>query len=325
MLFFGPFVHDIDPVIGTILGVHLWWYGLSYSLGFLNANFFLGRHRYALGLSMTAIYDLSIMLAAGVLIGGRVVEVVFYELQFYRDNPGLIPALWLGGMASHGLLLGGLAGVWLFCSMHKKPFLQMTDALAIPASFILGAGRIGNFIDGQIVGSMTDVSWAVKFPVAEGFRHPVVIYDGLKNLLIIPVLWYVGRKRLPSGFVTGLFLFLYSFLRIFVDIFREYPTSLFGLGTGQVLNFLTTLAGLSLMTISFWSGNNWKGPLSAATDVEAYGSGEPGRWRPFVFVLILVFSLTIPSDWTQDIPARYGARHSGLKHSVLYPKIYNPY
>src|SRR6185369_10284790 len=72
MLFFGPFVHDIDPVIGTILGVHLWWYGLSYSLGFLNANFFLGRHRYALGLSMTAIYDLSIMLAAGVLIGGRV-------------------------------------------------------------------------------------------------------------------------------------------------------------------------------------------------------------------------------------------------------------
>lgn len=315
----GPYVHDIDPVIGTILGVHLWWYGLSYTLGFLNAHFFLKRSRRTLGLSTVAIYDLTLLIAAGVLIGGRVVEVIFYEWQFYGENPQLIPAFWLGGMASHGLLLGGLAAVWIFCRIYGKRFLEMTDALAIPAAFILGAGRIGNFIDGQILGSETTVAWAVKFPDAEGFRHPVVIYDGLKNLLIIPILWIVGRRSMHAGFVTGLFLFLYSFLRIFVDVFREYPTSLFGLATGQVLNILTSLMGIGLMVML----PRLRGEQArrAEAEVETYSADDAGSWRPLVFAAILVFSLTIPSDWTQDIPGRYGSRHPGLSHSILYPKI----
>jgi phosphatidylglycerol---prolipoprotein diacylglyceryl transferase len=315
----GPYIHSIDPIIGTILGVHLWWYGLSYTLGFLNAHFFLKRRRRLLGLSTAAIYDLSLLIAAGVLLGGRIVEVVFYEWQFYGEHPQLFPAFWLGGMASHGLLLGGLAAVWIFCRIYDKPFLEMTDTLAIPAAFILGAGRIGNFIDGQILGSETAVAWAVKFPDAEGFRHPVVIYDGLKNLLIIPILWYVGRRSTHAGFVTGLFLFLYSFLRIFVDVFREYPTSLFGLGTGQVLNILMSLMGIALMVMPFRTIQGEHAPVAA--DVEAYCDHAVGKWRPLVFIAILAFSLTIPSDWTQDIPTRYGNRHPGLSHSILYPKI----
>jgi phosphatidylglycerol:prolipoprotein diacylglycerol transferase len=199
----GPYVHDIDPVMASVFGVHLWWYGLSYALGFLNAQRFVRARRGELALDLRQVYGLSLLLAGGVLLGGRFVEVVFYEWPFYRAHPWLIPAYWLGGMATHGLLFGGLAGTWLFCRLNRKSFLAITDALAIPAAFILGLGRIGNFIDGQIVGSVTTVGWAVKFPDAEGFRHPVVLYDGLKNLLIIPVLMLAARRALPTGVLTG--------------------------------------------------------------------------------------------------------------------------
>ena len=153
----GPYVHSIDPVIGSVFGIFLWWYGLSYALGFLNAHRFVRGRRGEFGLAMTSVYDLSLLLAGGVLLGGRFVEVVFYEWPFYREHFHLIPAFWLGGMATHGLLFGGLAGIWLFCRLYHRSFLQITDALAIPAAFILAMGRIGNFIDGQIVGSVTAV------------------------------------------------------------------------------------------------------------------------------------------------------------------------
>ena len=100
----GPYVHHIDPVIGTILGVHLWWYGLSYTLGFLNAYLFIKHRRQQLGFSMQSVYSLSLLLSGGVLIGGRFVEVVFYEWPYYSRHLHLIPAYWLGGMATHGAL-----------------------------------------------------------------------------------------------------------------------------------------------------------------------------------------------------------------------------
>ena len=310
----GPYVHNIDPVIGTILGVHLWWYGLSYTLGFFNAFNFIGRRRSSLGLTQTQVYDLTILIAIGVLIGGRVVEVIFYEWEFYSENIALIPAYWLGGMASHGLLVGGLVAVWIFCRITGKPFLMMTDVLAAPASFILGVGRIGNFIDGQILGSVTTVPWSVKFPDADGFRHPVVLYDGIKNLLIIPVLLLVARREPPHGFVTGLFLFLYSFLRIPVDIFREYPTSLLGLATGQALNIALSIVGLAVMIAVYYI------PARKKEAVADDGSNAIS-WRRPLLIAILAFCLVMPSDWTQDVPTRYGARHPGLVHSAIYPRL----
>lgn len=312
----GSFVHNIDPIIGTIFGVHLWWYGLSYTLGFLNAHTFVGRKALGLGLSERQVYDLSILIAAGVLVGGRMVEVVFYEWPFYSENLYLVGAFWLGGMASHGLLLGGLAAVWIFCRAYDKRFLMMTDALSIPATFILGVGRIGNFIDGQILSSVTDVPWAVKFPDAEGFRHPVVLYDGIKNLLIIPILLITGRFRPPRGFLTGLFLFLYSALRIPVDIFREYPTSLLGLATGQALNIALSIGGLIVIFIAYRMSLQDEADFSD----DIHNESSIG-WRKPVFIAILLFCLTIPSDWTQDIPERYGKRHAGLVHSSIYPQI----
>ncbi|MEK6629194.1 MAG: prolipoprotein diacylglyceryl transferase [Acidobacteriota bacterium] len=317
----GPWVHHIDPIIGTVFGVHLWWYGLSYSLGFLNAHLSFMRRRHQLGLSVRSVYHLSLLLAGGVLAGGRAL-VVFYEWTFYRDHLALIPAVWIGGMATHGLILGGLTGVVLFCLLERKPFLTMIDALAIPAALILGVGRLGNFIDGQIVGSVTDVPWAVKFPDAEGFRHPVVLYDGLKNLLIIPVLIWARRRGVPPGGLAARFMFLYAFLRIFIDYFRDYPLSLLGLPAGQTMNLLMSAAAILLLL------RNRLRPVVAPGQrpVPVADRSTTTRlwWHRALLTAVLLFSMVIASDATRDIPSRYGKRHPGLRHSSIYPAIQHP-
>jgi phosphatidylglycerol:prolipoprotein diacylglycerol transferase len=322
MSIIGPYIHHIDPVIGTILGVHLWWYGLSYTLGFLNAYLFIQRRRSQLDLSLGSTYNLSILLAFGVLFGGRAVEVLFYEWPFYREHLYLIPAYWLGGMATHGLLFGGLIGIWVFARLHGRSFLSVTDTLVIPAAVIMGVGRLGNFIDGQIVGSITSVPWAVKFPDAEGFRHPVVLYDAVKNLLIVPLLLWAEKRQLPHGVRTGIFLFLYAFLRIFVDVYREYPTTLAGLATGQFLNIVLSLFGLGLILVPLWKGRG-RAKVGTAPSVNLQENPASGdiRWRRLVFASLLLFSLVMPSDWTQDVPSRYGKRHPFLGYSTMYPKI----
>jgi phosphatidylglycerol:prolipoprotein diacylglycerol transferase len=201
--------------------------------------------------------------------------------------------------------------------MRGKSFLAITDELAIPGAFYMGIGRIGNFIDGQIVGRLADLPWAVEFPDAAGFRHPVVLYDGLKNLLLIPLLLYVRKGPRATGMVTATFIFWYAFLRIFVDLYREYPTTLLGLATGQSFNLFMSSLGVFLF---FWLRHKGKAVEPPALPAAAAPAG--GLWlRRTAFALLLVLPTIIPSDWTQDVPARYGRRHSGMQHSWLYPPI----
>jgi phosphatidylglycerol:prolipoprotein diacylglycerol transferase len=311
------YVHDIDPVIGTLFGVHLWWYGAFYVAGLLVMHVYLRARRAELALSLRAVYTLSVLVVACVLAGGRAVEVAFYEWPHYRHHLAQIPALWLGGMSTHGLLLGALVAIAVFARRERRSFLDLTDALVVPGAFVMAFGRLANFVDGQIVGGLTDVPWAVKFPDADGYRHPVVLYDGLKNLLIVPLLLLARRFDPPRGLLTGLFLFLYAGLRLFVDLFREYPTALFGLATGQVLNLAMAGVGLGLVVAAAWRGRRG----ASRPRVPVLSTERPARWQPVAFALLLAFALVMPSDWTQDVPARYGQRHPGLTHSLLYPAI----
>jgi phosphatidylglycerol:prolipoprotein diacylglycerol transferase len=313
---FQPFVHNIDPIIFSLGGVHIWWYGLGFTLGFINTFFILKRNRQKLGLSIKAVYELTLFFALGVLIGGRALVVINNEWDFYGNHLWLIPAIWIGGFATHGLIFGGAAGVGLFCWKNKTPVRPVLDVLALAACFILGCGRIGNFIDGQIHGSLTDVFWAVKFPEVEGFRHPVVLYDGLKNFLLIPVLLWVRKRGVPDGRIAALFVFLYAALRIPIDLLREYPISMWGLPTGQTLNFLMLAAGIILLTMSYLRNRKKNDAPSPKEIVET----SPG-WRKWAFFVLLVLPLVIPSDATRDIPVRYGKRHPGLVHTAMYPPI----
>ena len=313
---FQPFIHNIDPIIYTFGGIHIWWYGLGFSLGFINTFIILKRNRINLGLSLLLIYELTLFFAIGVLIGGRALVVFNNEWDFYSEHLLLIPAIWIGGFASHGLIFGGAFGVIIFCWKNKVPFRPILDVLAISACFILGCGRIGNFIDGQIYGSLTDLPWGVKFPEVEGFRHPAVLYDGMKNFLLIPVLLWVRKSGVPDGRIMALFVFLYSFFRIPIDMLREYPISMWGFPTGQTLNFLMLFGGILMLAINYFHNRNR--PLkNARQEIVETKVG----WRKWAFVGLLFIPLVIPSDATRDIPVRYSNRHQGLVHSNIYPPI----
>jgi len=317
------FIHNIDPIIGQIGGVYLWWYGLSYTLGFLGLFYWLRNVRNSLHLSILQIYTLSILIASGVLIGGRAVEVIFYEWAYYGHHPLHIAWIWIGGMSTHGILFGGTLGAWFFCRFQQKSFLSLADELVIPAAFIMGLGRMGNFIDGQIVGSITDVWWAVKFPDADGFRHPVVLYDGLKNLLLVPFLLLIRSKRMPHGIVLGSFLFGYGFFRIFIDFFREYRVELFGLPPGQEFNIGMSIVGITLILWALKQNRTKKESLDKIMPEvkQKNNHNKSVNIRRVIFLMLLILPLIIPSDWTQDVPNRYGKRHAGLTHSAIYPEI----
>ena len=336
----GPFVHNIDPIIAQVGGVYLWWYGASYSFGFIGAFFWLRRVRASLQMTAGDVYTLTIWLALGVLLGGRAVEVFFYEWAFYGEHLAYIPAVWLGGMSTHGILLGAVIATWLYCVRTHRNFLTLGDELAVAGAYIMGLGRLGNFIDGQIAGSVTEVAWAVQFPDLEGFRHPVVLYDGLKNLLLVPglllirrrrhpvvlydglknlllvpVLLLIRRRRPPRGVVLGHFVLWYGFLRIFIDFFREYRTEFLGLPPGQEFNIFMTVIGVVLIAWAYRRRDGDEIPPSRASPI------WPSWGQRLVLGILVALPLIIPSDWTQDVPERYGKRHSGLVHSALYPDL----
>jgi phosphatidylglycerol:prolipoprotein diacylglycerol transferase len=295
----GPFVHNIDPIFGKVGGFYLWWYGLSYTLGFIG------------------VFS---------LIGGRIVEVIFYEWAYYGLHFRYIPAVWLGGMSTHGILLGAIIGIILFCKLYRRSFFEIADVLAIAGAYIMGVGRIGNFIDGQIVGSLTDMWWGVQFPDVEGFRHPVVLYDGIKNLLLIPFLLVLRKTNPPRGVIVAHFILWYGFLRIFVDFFREYRTSLLGFPPGQEFNIFMTVVGIGLLFWFYRGKKDMQVPVStSSTDSVIIPPAERKRgiwFQRVVLASLLLLPTVIPSDWTQDMPARYGKRHPGLTHCAIYPKVH---
>ncbi|NNK94431.1 MAG: prolipoprotein diacylglyceryl transferase [Desulfobacterales bacterium] len=319
----GPFVHTIDPIIGKLGGFYIWWYGLSYTLGFLGLFSWLRRNHKSILMNMNEVYSLTIFISLGVLLGGRIIEVFFYEWAYYGSHLWHIPAVWIGGMSTHGILLGAIMGIIVFCLMYKWSFFQIADVLAIAAAYIMGVGRIGNFIDGQIVGSVTDAWWGVQFPDIEGYRHPVVLYDGIKNLLLIPLLLFIRRMKPPRGVLTAHFIFWYGFLRIFVDFFREYRTDFMGFPPGQEFNVLMTFVGLFLLFYfhRFKKNKPIRNHFRQSFENSTVKHGRIIWIKRIALTLLLVLPTIIPSDWTQDVPARYTSRHADISYSAIYPRL----
>ncbi len=299
------FVHDIDPLILDLFGFKVWYYGAAYAIGFLGIHLWLLWRRRELGWTHEEVLDLSILWASSVLIVGHLFDVFVYEWAYYREHPLHILTPWVGGYASHGVLLGALLGALLFATWRKKRFLVIADEVVIPAALFFGLGRIANFINGQINGTLTDVWWAVKFPGIEGFRHPVALYEALKNLAIIPILLLVRRHSVPGqGKLLAHFIFWYGFLRLFTDYFRTYGRQVLGIGTGQYYNLLMALIGFTLILWFSRRSGAEAAEGAGATDVggaiEEAPGGSIGLWiRRVIFVALLLVSLTIPSSWTK--------------------------
>ena len=316
------FVHRINPVLFELGPISLYYYGLAYAVGFLGIYLWLEWRRGKTGWTTDEVCEFSIIFAACVLVFGRAFEIVVYEWEYYSMHLLQLLSYWRGGMASHGVLLGAIVGIALFSRVRRKGFLHLADEVAIPAAVFLGLGRIGNFINGQIYGGVTNVWWAVRFPDAEGFRHPVALYESLKNFMIVPILLLVRRRSCPGeGKLLAHFVLWYGFLRLFTDHFREYGTEILGVGTGQYFNLLMTVSGLGLIV---WFA---KAKTACRATVQAEGdSPKPSSFQELrndidhwqeakgvclkrtIFAALLLFALTIPSAWTQGVLKQYRDR-----------------
>ena len=250
---------QIDPVAIAIGPVSIHWYGLMYLLAFV-LFIVLGRahakRRPELGWDARAIDDLLLYGVLGVIIGGRLGEAVFFNPGHYLSNPLEIFAIWRGGMSFHGGFLGVLVAMGLYAHRHRRSFWAVTDFIAPLVPTGLAAGRIGNFINGELWGRpvTTDLPWAMVFPWVDALpRHPSQIYQALgEGLLLFVILWLYAAQPRPLKAVSAVFLAGYGTLRFIAEFFRTPDPGIFGtlslgLSTAQWLCVPMVAAGVWLL------------------------------------------------------------------------------
>ncbi|EFI24291.1 prolipoprotein diacylglyceryl transferase [Neisseria sp. oral taxon 014 str. F0314] len=277
---------QFDPVLISIGPLAIRWYALSYIVGFM-LFLWLGRRRIAQGNTLFTREMLDDFLTwgiLGVIIGGRLGYVLFYKFSTYIDHPLDIFKVWEGGMSFHGGFLGVLAAMWLFSRKHKISFLKTMDFVAPLVPLGLASGRIGNFINGELWGRVTDINafWAMGFPQAHYEdveaaahnplwaewlqqyamlpRHPSQLYQfALEGICLFIVLWIFSKKTRPDGQVASLFLAGYGFFRFLAEFARQPDDYLglltLGLSMGQWLSVPMIVLG----AIGFvWFGRRGK-------------------------------------------------------------------
>lgn len=246
---------QIDPVAFSIGPVAVHWYGLMYLLAFAMA-WGLAHWRvkhYALPWTSEQIGDLIFTAALGVIIGGRLGYMLFYTSHEWLTHPWLILKVWEGGMSFHGGLVGVILAMVYFAHQTQKPFLQIADFAAPLVPLGLGVGRMGNFINGELWGRVTDVPWGMVFPHAGPLpRHPSQLYElGLEGVVLFIVVWWYAAKPRPAGCISGVFLMGYAVSRLLIECVRE-PDPQLGflafnaLTMGQLLSIPMLIGGFFL-------------------------------------------------------------------------------
>lgn len=313
----GPagLVLGVDPVLLQTQWVRLWWYGLAYAGGLLTVDLWVWLRRERLGYEPGDVALFSLLFAAGVLLGGRIFDVALYEWFYYEDHVRQIPRLWQGGMATHGVMLGAVAGTLLFCRLRGRSFLAVADEVVLPGAVLMALGRLGNHVNGEVYGSITSVPWAMEFPYAEGCRHPVALYDGAKNLLLVPLLFGIRRVSfrrngyLPRGLMLGHFVLWYGLLRLFVDYFREYDSHWFGIGRGQYFNLFMAVVGLVMIMAVREHARPQPAEPERSRERKTIQRRDPTLWiKRIAFYALLILCPSIPSGWTQQVLDTFEAR-----------------
>ena len=248
----------IDPVAISLGSINIHWYAISYLVGIGFVWWTLGyrNRRYSSGYSDEAISDLVFYAVIGVLLGGRIGYMLFYGLDNLMQNPVSALKIWQGGMSFHGGLLGVLLGVWFFARKTERTFFAVTDFIAPSIPLALGCGRIGNFINTELPGRVTDVPWALIFP--DGLaRHPSSLYQAFaEGPVLFILLWWFAHQQRPAMAVSGLFLVSYGCLRSGTEFFRE-PDAHMGfiladsVTAGQMLSMPMMLVGFVMLTFAY--------------------------------------------------------------------------
>jgi len=255
------FVHpEIDPIIFQIGPLAVRWYGLMYLCGFA-AFWYLGKRRASRSnsfINADQVSDYLFYAVIGVIAGGRVGSVLFYNFGHFLADPFYLFRIWEGGMSFHGGLIGVLVVTWLYQRKYQWGFFTLADFIAPLVPLGLGFGRVGNFINGELWGRATEVPWGMIFPrVDQLARHPSQLYQALlEGLVMFIVLWLYSSKPRATGAVSGWFLILYGVFRFVVEFARE-PDGHLGfiafnwLTMGQLLSLPMIIAGILL----WWLAN----------------------------------------------------------------------
>lgn len=251
----------INPVALDLGFVQIHWYGLMYLIGIGGAWWLAARRLAAFDPRWTrdTLSDLVFWVAMGVILGGRLGYVLFYDLSSYLANPALILQVWKGGMSFHGGFIGVLLATAWFARRQGKTFFELMDFIAPLVPIGLGAGRIGNFINAELWGKASDLPWAMVFPTdpQQLPRHPSQLYQfALEGLALFVILWLYTRKPRPTMAVSGLFAICYGSFRILVEFVRVPDAQLgylaFGwLTMGQLLSLPMIAVGVLLMALAY--------------------------------------------------------------------------
>jgi phosphatidylglycerol:prolipoprotein diacylglycerol transferase len=248
------FVHpSFDPIAIHLGNFGIHWYGIMYLIGFLA---FLGLGKWQIsyrkwhGWTIQMLDDALFFGALGVIIGGRLGYVLFYQLSYFIHHPAEIFAVWQGGMSFHGGFLGVLVAMWIFARKYQLKWLRIMDFVAPLVPIGLGAGRLGNFINGELWGRVTHSQYGMVFPKVDNLlRHPSQLYEfGLEGIVLFLILWTYSSKPRETGAVSALFLIGYGSFRFIVEYTRE-PDGFLGLlsmgfSMGQWLSLPMTLLGI---------------------------------------------------------------------------------
>lgn len=252
---------DFDPVAFSLGPLNVRWYGLMYLCGFLS-GWALGRYRTRQahsGWTTTQVDDLVFYIALGVILGGRIGYILFYGFSGFLHNPFVLFRVWEGGMSFHGGFLGVLFAMVLFARKYQKEFWQTVDFIAplIPPGLFFG--RIGNFINGELWGQVTDLPWGMVFQQAGDHlpRHPSQLYEmALEGVALFIILWQFSAKPRPTMAVSGVFALAYGVFRCLVELVRQPDVQIgylaFGwLTMGQFLSLPLIVVGSVLLKLAY--------------------------------------------------------------------------
>lgn len=255
------YIHNLDPVLLSIGIIEIRWYSLAYIFGIL-AGWWLGKKilvfrtkTQSVNIDLANFDNLVSYLIISIILGGRLGYVIFYNPGYYIDNPIDIFKIWEGGMSFHGGLIGVIVGTYIFSyKINTQTFIYL-DIIACVAPIGLFLGRIANFVNGELFGKPTNLSWSVIFSKTDNIpRHPSQLYEAALEgvLLFIILISLIYNKNIKTGYCSGLFLILYGFFRILSEQFREpdenigYIFDLFSMGS--FLSSIMIIAGIIILT-----------------------------------------------------------------------------